>query len=195
MLTEDRFTDGQRDDFGRVSFRGKLTPFDQQAKEFLNACIRRQARYLRIAGLLVCLLFGGQIAGWWIYFLASGSQYRLVVKVLVSLLFPVGAFILVFLPTYLRTTYVKHPRLMRDLEGGSLIVTEEVPFRIATMSAAGKFRYTVIVDGDKIRAPLRRDPRQNIPRSGEGKFEYFPNTRLCWTYNGDCVWDDWDRES
>ena len=187
MVPQDRVTDGRRHDFGIVSLRGKLTPFDQQAKGFLNSVIRRQARNLRIMRLVACLLEGAQIAGWWIYFLASGSQSPLGEKLLISLLFPLGWLILFLLPSYFWLKHVKRPRMVRDLEGGSLFVTEKVPFRIATVNTAGKRAYIVIVDGDKIRVPLRRFSSQNLPRSGEGTFEYFPHSRLCWSYNGECV--------
>jgi len=190
MLQEDRVADGHQADSGKATSRGKVAVFDREAEEFLKACIDRGTKKLRLLRVGGCLLLGAQIVGWWSYFLASGDPlHRLGEKLGLSLLFPVGVFFIALLPAYFWKKKVKLPRLTRDLQGGVLAVAEQAPFHRGGLNTAGKFYYGVIVDDVKISVPLRFHSDQNIPSSGEGTFEYFPNTLLCWKYNGNCVWE------
>lgn len=188
MLQEDGTAGGRRADCGRASFRAKFVPLDAEAGEFLKAHIDWETRNLRLLRVAGWLLLGAQIIGWWTYFLASGYPQRLGVKLLISLLFPFGVFFVAFLPAYFWKKKVKLPRLMRDLEGGVLAVADRAPFHVGGLNTAGSRHYSVIVDDVKITAPLRSHLHENIPQSGEGTFEYFPNSLLCWKYHGDCVW-------
>ena len=189
MLEGNGVAQGGRADVWRASFRAKLVPFDREAEEFLKACIGRTTKNLRHLRLVGCLLLGAQIVGWWSYFLASGYPQTLGVKLGISLLFPVGFLFIALLPSYFWMKKVKLPRFTRDLQGGVLVVAEQAPFHRSVLSTGGKRFYGVIVDDVKVRAPLRFPSDLNIPSSGEGTFEYFRNTLLCWKYNGDCVWE------
>lgn len=190
MLDENGVAPGRRADFGRASFRAKLTPLGAEAEEFLKACIARGTKTLRLWRVGGWLLLGAQIVGWWSYFLASGDPlHRLGGKLFLSLLFPVGVFFIAFLPAYFWRKKVKLPRLTRDLQGGVLAVAEQAPFHRSVLNTGRRFYYGVIVDDVKITAPLRKHLHQNIPSSGEGTFEYFPSSLLCWKYNGKCVWE------
>ena len=187
MLEGNGVAKGGRADVWRASFRAKLVPFDGEAEEFLKAYINWETKSLRIHRVVGCLLLGAQIVGWWSYFLASGYPQTLGVKLGISLLFPVGFLFIALLPVYFWKKKVKLPRLTRDLQGGVLAVAEQAPFHRAGLNTGRKCYYGVIVDDVKISAPVREHLHQNIPASGEGTFEYFPSSLLCWKYNGKCV--------
>lgn len=160
---------------------------DAEAAAFMAYWLRKRLKVQRILFMLAVLVPVLQVAGGLTYFsvVHGFSPDKLFGRMLCSLMFP--PLFVALVPGFFIARRYAHKALLDA--GGQLVVTEGKLDKSWVLTEGDWHpRSLVAVSVQHVFVQIPYVICRRMPQAGIVRVAYFPNTRICWTVNGTCIW-------